>query len=308
MIAAESIFYIVLAVMATLFVLYFTVFMVHQQTAAIVERFGKFVKVSEPGLNFKIPFIEWVVGRPSLRVKQLDVPVESKTRDNVFVNLSVSVQYRITPENVKSAFYELNEPELQIRSFVFDVVRAEVPKLELDEVFEKKDDIANAIDSELTDLISRYGFNIVKALVTDIDPEPNVKAAMNTINEKKRLRIAAEEEGQAAKILAIKAAEGEAESKRLQGLGVANQRAEIIKGMVSNIKEMQDVLPENAIEQAHTFVLLTTHYDTLQAIGAKSNSNVLMIDPTPKGMTDTAQDIRNAVVNGGLVTQSTQNK
>ena len=179
-------------------------FTVEQQTLVSVERFGKFQRIAMPGLNFKIPLIDSVAGRVNLRVQQLNVPVETKSEDNVFVKVAVSVQYHVIADKAYQAFYKLENPEQQITSFVFDVVRARVPKMKLDDVFEKKDEVANAVKQELDDIMSELGYNIVKSLVTDIDPDAKVKAAMNEINEAQRMRIAANERGEAEKILKVK--------------------------------------------------------------------------------------------------------
>ena len=195
-------------------------FVVQQQTAALVQRFGKFARIAEPGLHMKVPLVEKVAGTVNLRVQQLDVKVETKTLDNVFVQCVVSVQYYVLPQRVFEAFYKLDNPVQQITSFVFDVVRARVPALKLDHVFEKKDEIADVVRSELSAVMDDFGYGIVKALVTDIDPAPKVKEAMNEINAAQRLRVAAEEKGEADKILKVKAAEADAEAKRSPGRGL----------------------------------------------------------------------------------------
>ncbi|MEC7568227.1 MAG: SPFH domain-containing protein, partial [Bacteroidota bacterium] len=207
------------------FVLLFgTFFIVRQQSAAVVERFGKFISVRHSGLQIKIPIIDRVSGRVSLRVQQLDVVVETKTKDDVFVKIKVSVQYKVIKDKVFDAFYKLDFPQDQITSYVFDVVRAEVPKMILDDVFEKKDDIAIAVKSELNDSMLNYGFDIIKTLVTDIDPDGQVKDSMNRINASEREKVAAQFEGDAQRILIVERAKAEAESKRLQGQGIADQR------------------------------------------------------------------------------------
>ncbi len=206
-------------------------FIVKQQSSAIVERFGRFLVVRKPGLHIKIPLVDKIAGRLSLRILQLDVIVETKTKDDVFVKLKVSVQYKVIEEKVYDAFYRLDFPQDQITSYVFDVVRAEVPKMILDDVFEKKDEIANAVKSELNDAMSNYGYDIIKALVTDIDPDAEVKTAMNKINAAERQKVAAQYEGDAARILIVEKAKAEAESKRLQGQGIADQRREIARGL-----------------------------------------------------------------------------
>jgi regulator of protease activity HflC (stomatin/prohibitin superfamily) len=215
-------------------------FVVQQQTAAIVQSFGKYNRVAGPGLHFRIPFVEKVAGTVNLRVQQLDVEVETKTQDNVFVRVVVSVQYFVPPDKVYDAFYRLDDPVNQIRAFVFDVVRARVPQIRLDDVFEKKDEIATAVREELSQVMDDFGYGIVKALVTDIDPDAKVKAAMNEINAAQRMRVAATERGEADKILQVKAAEAEAESKALSGRGIADQRRAIIEGLRESVDEFQN--------------------------------------------------------------------
>ncbi len=207
------------AALAVIAVLVFTFFTVEQRTAAIVQRLGKFVREAGPGLNCKIPFIDTVVGRVNLRVQQLDVKIETKTEDNVFVQMVVSVQYYVLPAKVYDAFYKLDNAQRQITSYVFDVVRAQVPKIKLDDVFEKKDDIADIVKLELEQVMDDFGYGILKALVTDIDPDANVKQSMNEINAAQRMRVAATEKGEAERILKVKAAEGDAQSKALTGAG-----------------------------------------------------------------------------------------
>ena len=224
-----------------LLLLFFTFFIVKQQSAAVVERFGKFVSVRQSGLQIKIPIIDNVAGRLSLRIQQLDVVVETKTKDDVFVKLKVSVQFKVIKEKVYDAFYKLDNPADQITSFIFDVVRAEVPKLILDDVFLKKDDIAIAVKSELQDAMTEYGFQIIKTLVTDIDPDAQVKESMNRINASEREKVAAQFEGEAQKILIVEKAKAEAESKRLQGQGIADQRREIARGLEDSVKVLNGV-------------------------------------------------------------------
>ena len=260
------------------------VFVVKQQTSAIIERFGKFIAIRKPGLHFKIPVIDKISGRVSLRILQLDVIVETKTKDDVFVKLKVSVQYKILPENVYDAFYKLDFPQDQITSYVFDVVRAVVPKMRLDDVFEKKDEIANAVKGELNDAMVNYGYDIIKALVTDIDPDSEVKTAMNRINAAERQKIAAQYEGDAARILIVEKAKAEAESKRLQGQGIADQRREIARGL----EESVDVLNNVGInsQEASALIVVTQHYDTLQSIGEETNSNLILLPNSPQAGSD----------------------
>jgi len=260
------------------------IFVVKQQTSAVVERFGKFIAIRKPGLHFKIPLIDKISGRVSLRILQLDVIVETKTKDDVFVKLKVSVQYKILPDNVYDAFYKLDFPQDQITSYVFDVVRAVVPKMRLDDVFEKKDEIANAVKGELNDAMINYGYDIIKALVTDIDPDGEVKTAMNRINAAERQKIAAQYEGDAARILIVEKAQAEAESKRLQGQGIADQRREIARGL----EESVDVLNNVGInsQEASALIVVTQHYDTLQSIGEETNSNLILLPNSPQAGSD----------------------
>lgn len=265
------------------------IFTVKQQTAAIVERLGKFHSIKKPGLQFKIPFIDSVAGRVSLKIQQLDVMVETKTRDDVFVKLKVSVQFRVPENAIYDAFYELENPYEQITSYVFDTVRAEVPKLKLDDVFVRKDDIAVAIRREITDAMTEYGYVIVKALVTDIDPDHAVKHAMNRINAAEREKTAAEYEGEAERIRIVAKARAEAESKRLQGQGIADQRREIAKGL----EESVDILNKVGInsQEASALIVVTQHYDTLQAMGENVNSNLIMLPNAPSAASDMLGDM-----------------
>jgi len=224
------VFFLFLVLIGLLFI-FGTFYTVKQQTTALVERLGRFQNISQAGLNFKIPLIDRIVGRVNLKIQQLDVIVETKTKDDVFVLLKISVQFQILREKVYDAFYKLQNPHEQITAFIFDTVRAEVPKMKLDDVFEKKDDIALAIQRELKEAMQNYGYDIVKALVTDIDPDKQVKAAMNRINAAEREKVAAQYEGDAQRIIIVEKAKAEAESNRLQGMGIANQRREIPRGL-----------------------------------------------------------------------------
>ena len=263
-----------------LLLLFFTFFIVKQQSAAVVERFGKFVSVRQSGLQLKIPIIDSVAGRLSLRIQQLDVVVETKTKDDVFVKLKVSVQFKVIKEKVYDAFYKLDNPGDQITSFIFDVVRAEVPKLILDDVFLKKDDIAIAVKAELQDAMTEYGFQIIKTLVTDIDPDAQVKESMNRINASEREKVAAQFEGEAQKILIVEKAKAEAESKRLQGQGIADQRREIARGLEDSVKVLNGV--DINSQEASALIVVTQHYDTLQSVGAEANSNLILMPNSPQ--------------------------
>ena len=259
-------------------------FVVKQQTNGIVERLGKFHSVRGPGLHFKIPFIDRLTGRVNLKTQQLDVMVETKTFDDVFVKLKVSVQFLILKEKVYEAFYKLENPHDQITSYIFDVVRAEVPKMKLDDVFVKKDDIAIAIKRELQDAMNHYGYDIVKALVTDIDPDHQVKEAMNRINAAEREKIAAEYEGEAERIRIVAKAKAEAESKRLQGQGIADQRREIAKGLEDSVEVLNNVGINS--QEASALIVVTQHYDTMHSMGENSNSNLILLPNTPTAGSD----------------------
>ncbi|MBT8188826.1 MAG: SPFH domain-containing protein [Bacteroidia bacterium] len=264
-------------------------FTVKQQTAAIVERLGKFKGIRGPGLHFKIPFIDRIMGRVNLRIQQLDVVVETKTFDDVFVKLKVSVQFIVLEDKIYEAIYKLQNPLDQITSYVFDVVRAEVPKMKLDDVFVKKDDIANAIKRELQDAMNHYGYDIVKALVTDIDPDHLVKEAMNRINAAEREKIAAEYDGEAERIRIVAKAKAEAESKRLQGQGIADQRREIAKGLEESVEVLNGVGINS--QEASALIVVTQHYDTLQSLGENGNSNLILLPNSPSSGSEMLSDM-----------------
>ena len=278
--------YLLVPILSILFILllFGTFFVVKQQSAAVVERFGKFVSIRHSGLQIKIPVIDRVAGRLSLRIQQLDVVVETKTKDDVFVKIKVSVQYKVIKDKVYDAFYKLDYPQDQITSYVFDVVRAEVPKMILDDVFEKKDDIAVAVKGELNDAMQNYGFDIIKTLVTDIDPDAQVKESMNRINASEREKVAAQFEGDAQRILIVERAKAEAESKRLQGQGIADQRREIARGLEDSVKVLNGV--DINSQEASALIVVTQHYDTLQSVGSESNSNLILMPNSPQSGSD----------------------
>jgi len=272
--------YYIFIILFIVLVLFGTIFIVKQQSAAVVERFGRFVSVRHSGLQIKIPIVDRVAGRLSLRIQQLDVVVETKTKDDVFVKVKVSVQYKVIKDKVYDAFYKLDFPQDQITSYVFDVVRAEVPKMILDDVFEKKDDIAIAVKGELNEAMKNYGFDIIKTLVTDIDPDAQVKESMNRINASEREKVAAQFEGDAQRILIVERAKAEAESKRLQGQGIADQRREIARGLEDSVKVLNNV--DINSQEASALIVVTQHYDTLQSVGSASNSNLILMPNSPQ--------------------------
>lgn len=272
-----------------LLLLFFGLFTVKQQTAYIIERFGKFRNIRWAGLQFKIPIIDRIAARLSLRIQQLDVVVETKTKDDVFVHLKISVQYQILKDKVYDAYYRLQNPHEQLTAYIFDLVRAEIPKMILDDVFEKKDEIAIAVKNDLKEAMLDYGYDIVKALVTDIDPDGSVKEAMNRINAAEREKVAAQHEGDAQRILIVERAKAEAESKRLQGKGIADQRREIARGL----EESVDTLNKAGInpQEASALIVITQHYDTLQSIGADSSSNLILLPNNPTAASSMLNDM-----------------
>jgi regulator of protease activity HflC (stomatin/prohibitin superfamily) len=272
-----------------LIILISSFFIVKQQTAAIIERFGRFQSIRHSGLQLKIPLVDRIAGKISLKIQQLDVIIETKTLDDVFVRLKVSVQYKVIKDKVYDAFYKLDYPHDQITSYVFDVVRAEVPKMKLDDVFVKKDDIALAVKAELNDAMSDYGFDIIKTLVTDIDPDAQVKSAMNRINASEREKIAAQFEGDAARILIVEKAKAEAESKRLQGQGIADQRREIARGLEESVEVLNRVGINS--QEASALIVVTQHYDTLQSLGEETNSNLILLPNAPQAGSNMLNDM-----------------
>ena len=263
----------------------------------VIQRLGKFNRIARPGFKLRIPIIESVASKENLKIQQLDVDVETKTNDDVFVILKISVQYRIINNKVYEAFYELDDPHGQIASYIFDEVRAEVPKLPLDDVFSKKDDIAIAVRDNISAQMEQYGYKIVKTLITDINPDELVKASMNKINAATREKEAAVQEAEAEKIRIVKRAEAEADSKRLSGEGIAKQRLEIVRGFKESVEDFQKALQEVDPQEIMQFVLMTQYFDTLTAIGANENNNTVMVPHTPGGM----KDFQNQIIQGTFI-------
>ena len=287
-------------IVIAIIILALSIFIVPQNTAAIVERFGRFLKVAKPGLHFKIPIIDKIAKRESLRIQELIEEVDSKTKDNVFVSINISAQYKIPndEEMIYKAYYELQNPREQISSYLFDVVRAEIPKMTLDEVFEKKDDIAKAVKKELSETIQSFGYEIVKALVTDIKVDERIIQAMNDIVASEREKLAAKEKAEAERILMVKKAEAEAESKKLQGEGIANQRKAIINGFKESVEDMTEI---KGIETKDILdlILITQYFDTLKDM-ASSESNTIMI-PATSSFNSIASQIREGIISGNIV-------
>jgi len=271
-------------------------FTVRTSEVAVVERFGKFARTAQPGLNFKIPLIERVAGRATLRVSQINLVMETKTSDNVFVTIPISVQNRIRPDNVFDAFYKLSNPAEQIKSYVEQVILGHVPSMTLDQVFASQSSIAMAVKKELDADMSAFGFEIVNVLVTDIVPDAKVKSAMNDINAAQREQVAATARGEAEKILVVKKAEAEAESKALQGQGIANQRKAIIEGLQSSIEQFRAVVTDTSASEVMQLVLVTQYFDTLKSIGEGDKTNTLFLSHSPATVGDVSKQITEAML------------
>jgi len=273
-------------------------FTVETAQVAIVQRLGKFARVAGPGLNWKTPYLETVVRRLSMKVQQFDVQVETKTQDNVFVQIPVSIQYKVIPDAVEAAFYKLTDPVKQIESMVYNVVLGHVPKMKLDDTFLNQADIANDLRDNLDASMKEYGYSIVKVLISDIVPDQKVKAAMNDINAAQREREATVSRAETNKMLLVKQAEAEAESKRLQGEGIANQRKAIITGLKDSVEDFAKTVPGSTPQDVMQLVLMTQYFDTLKDIAANDHSNTILIPHTPNTLSDLFSQIRNAIITG----------
>jgi len=267
-----------------------TLYTVRTYTAGVVERFGKFHRITKPGLHLLIPYAERVFF-VDLQVQQAQFSVETKTRDNVFVQIPVSVQYQVLEERIFDAFYKLSKPQKQIESFVFNSILGHVPKLTLDETFEQQSGISVGVKSELDSIMNGFGFIILTALVTDIVPDVKVKTAMNDINAAQRAQVAAQARGEAEKVLKVKQAEAEAQSKALQGQGIAAERQAIIDGLRSSIEHFREAVPGTTAEDVMALVLVTQYFDTLKDIGLRSGTNTLFLPNNPGAANDFLQQI-----------------
>ncbi|XP_059284277.1 hypersensitive-induced response protein 1-like [Lycium ferocissimum] len=275
---------------------------VDQSTVGIRERFGKFDDVLEPGCHF----LPWCIGSQiagylTLRLQQLDVRCETKSKDNVFVTVVASIQYRALADKATDAFYKLSNTRSQIQAYVFDVIRASVPKLNLDDVFEQKNQIAKTVEEELEKAMSAYGYEIVQTLIVDIEPDEQVKRAMNEINAAARLRVAANEKAEAEKIIQIKRAEGDAEAKYLAGLGVARQRQAIVDGLRDSVLGFSVNVPGTTAKDVLDMVLITQYFDTMKDVGASSKSSAVFIPHGPGAVSDIAGQIRQGLLQGSAV-------
>jgi len=286
----------VIVLVAVLWVVLSSFFTVATAEVKVVARFGKFLRVAQPGLNWKVPLIDAVQGRMSLRVEQIKLTMETKTQDNVFVSIPISVQTRVRPDAVYDAFYKLASPANQIQSYVEQVILGHVPGMTLDEVFASQSSIAAAVKKELDADMTGFGYEIVNVLVTDIIPDDKVKSAMNDINAAQREQVAAQARGEAEKILVVKKAEAEAESKALQGSGIANQRKAIIEGLKDSIKEFQAAVGGTSSSEVMQLVLVTQYFDTIKSIGELDKTNTLFLSHSPGAVQDIGQQIMQAMV------------
>ena len=297
--------FVAIVLLFALGVVFGSFFTVETAQVAIVQRLGKFARVAGPGLNWKTPYLEAVVQRLSLRVQQFDVQVETKTQDNVFVQIPVSIQYKIIPDAVQDAYYKLSDPVKQIESMVYNVVLGHVPKMKLDDTFLNQADIASDLRDNLDASMKEYGYSIVKVLISDIVPDQKVKAAMNDINAAQREREATVSRAETNKLLAVKQAEAEAESKRLQGEGIANQRKAIISGLKDSVEDFAKTVPGSTPQDVMQLVLMTQYFDTLKDIAANDHSNTLLIPHSPGTLTDLFDQLRNAIVTGSEMSKQT---
>lgn len=289
-----TIFYIFISAL----ILKGALYMVKQKNAVIIERLGKFNKVSKAGLHIKIPLIDSISGKINLRVRELPVEVETKTKDDVFVKIVVSVQFYVidTIDGIRDSFYELNNPEQQIQSYVFDSIRSEVPLMELDDVFAQKEKIAIAIKNELSDTMKQFGFDFIKALVTDIDPDAKVKQSMNEINAAKRMKEAAREEAAAAKIRVVAAAEADSESKRLAGEGIAKQRIAIANGLKESVEEVKLAMEDHVTSQdVMNMLFMTQHYETVSKL-SENNTSTIFMPYSPDNVGDLQMQIQSSLI------------
>jgi regulator of protease activity HflC (stomatin/prohibitin superfamily) len=293
----EEIFIGVLIVFGIIVVLpiFRSIFTIQQAHAGIIERFGKFNRVVDPGLHVKFPYIDRLVALLSLKIDQNIITADTKTKDNVFVKVNIAVNYRVVSGREREAFYTLSDAKAQIQAYVLDVVRSKIPAMTLDEVFEKKDDVAQAVTQHLSELMQQYGFEIVSSLVVDVQPDPTVVAAMNEIQAQTRLQLAAQAKGEANKVLAVKAAEAEAESKALQGKGIADQRRAIVGGLNDSVASLASTAQTSPAEVLRT-LLMTQYFDTIREIGIQSGAKVILLPHTPGAMTEIGEQIRNAMI------------
>ena len=290
-----TVFLVIVGIIALTFILG-SFFTVNTAQVAVITRFGKFLRVADAGLNWKVPYIDSVTGLISLRVNQITLTMETKTKDNVFVTIPISVQNRVKPEKVFDAYYKLSDPVAQIKSYVEQVILGHVPGMTLDEVFASQSSIAAAVKQELDADMSTFGYEIVNVLVTDIIPDAKVKSAMNDINAAQREQVAAAARGEAEKILVVKKAEAESESKALQGQGIANQRRAIIEGLQTSVEQFQKAVNGASAMEVMQLVLVTQYFDTLKSIGENDKTNTLFLPHSPATVREVSDQIMNAML------------
>ena len=277
--------FILFLLMVAGFIVISSLYVVKQQSVAIIERFGRYQKISDSGIHMRAPFgIDKIAARVQLRVLQSEIVVETKTQDNVFVTMNVATQYRVNESNVKDAYYKLMRPESQIKSYIEDALRSSVPKLTLDELFEKKDEIALEVQKQVAEEMSTYGYIIVKTLITKVEPDAEVKQSMNEINAAQRKRVAAQELAEADKIKIVTAAEAEAEKDRLHGVGIAEQRKAIVDGLADSIKELKGANVDLTEEQIMSILLTNQYLDTLNNFADKEGNNTIFLPANPDGV------------------------
>ena len=288
--------FILFLLMVAGFIVISSLYVVKQQSVAIIERFGRYQKISDSGIHMRAPFgIDKIAARVQLRVLQSEIVVETKTQDNVFVTMNVATQYRVNESNVKDAYYKLMRPESQIKSYIEDALRSSVPKLTLDELFEKKDEIALEVQKQVAEGMSTYGYIIVKTLITKVEPDAEVKQSMNEINAAQRKRVAAQELAEADKIKIVTAAEAEAEKDRLHGVGIAEQRKAIVDGLADSIKELKGANVDLTEEQIMSILLTNQYLDTLNNFADKEGNNTIFLPANPDGVENIRTQILSAL-------------
>ena len=285
-----------IVVIVLIIVLFSSLYVVRQQSVAIIERFGRYQKLSNSGIHLRLPFgIDHIAARVRLRLLQSEIVVETKTQDNVFVMMNVATQYRVNENNVTDAYYKLIRPEAQIKSYIEDALRSSVPKLTLDELFEKKDEIALEVQKQVAEEMSTYGYIIVKTLITKVEPDAEVKQSMNEINAAQRKRVAAQELAEADKIKIVTAAEAEAEKDRLHGVGIAEQRKAIVDGLADSIKELKGANIELKEEQIMSILLTNQYLDTLNNFADSKGNNTVFLPANPDGVENIRTQILSAL-------------
>ena len=285
-----------IVVIVLIIVLFSSLYVVRQQSVAIIERFGRYQKLSNSGIHLRLPFgIDHIAARVHLRLLQSEIVVETKTQDNVFVMMNVATQYRVNENNVTDAYYKLIRPEAQIKSYIEDALRSSVPKLTLDELFEKKDEIALEVQKQVAEEMSTYGYIIVKTLITKVEPDAEVKQSMNEINAAQRKRVAAQELAEADKIKIVTAAEAEAEKDRLHGVGIAEQRKAIVDGLADSIKELKGANIELKEEQIMSILLTNQYLDTLNNFADSKGNNTVFLPANPDGVENIRTQILSAL-------------